>query len=109
MLKTRDGARRLPLAQGAGDVTRHRGRGYLSPSPRVVYRERDRELVEAVPLESLLVESDAPWHKGDSRACRRAWLCARELKRWPRSSACLSRKQYRLSVNTCHLFDLVWA
>ena len=27
----------------------------------VVYRERDRELVQAVPLESLLVESDGPW------------------------------------------------
>src|SRR5262249_3863060 len=39
--------------------------GYLvSVTPEVVYRERDRELVEAVPLESLLVESDAPWPYG---------------------------------------------
>ena len=39
--------------------------GYLvSVTPEVVYRERDRELVEAVPLESLLVESDGPWPYG---------------------------------------------
>ena len=48
--------------------------GYLvSVTPEVVYRERDRELVEAVPLESLLVESDGPWpYGGSSRAWRRA-------------------------------------
>ena len=34
---------------------------FVSVTPEVVYRERDRDLVERVPLESLLVESDAPW------------------------------------------------
>src|SRR5439155_796310 len=34
---------------------------FVSVTPEVVYRERDREMVEAVDLESLLVESDAPW------------------------------------------------
>src|SRR3989442_15477060 len=31
---------------------------YVSVTPEVVYRERDRELVARVPLEALLVESD---------------------------------------------------
>src|SRR6266567_9581384 len=41
--------------------------GYVvSVTPEVIYRERDREMVEAVPLTSLLVESDGPWpYKGE--------------------------------------------
>src|SRR2546425_9758300 len=39
--------------------------GYcVSVTPEVVYRERDRALVEQVPLDLLLVESDAPWKYG---------------------------------------------
>jgi TatD DNase family protein len=87
--------------------------GYLvSVTPEVVYRERDRELVEAVPLESLLVESDAPWpYKGEFDSMPSGpWLCARvaeevaKIKRLP-----IEETMYRLSVNTCRLFDLVWA
>jgi TatD DNase family protein len=39
--------------------------GYLvSVTPDVVSRDRDRDLVTGVPLESLLVESDGPWPYG---------------------------------------------
>lgn len=87
--------------------------GYLvSVTPEVVYRERDRELVEVVPLESLLVESDGPWpYKGEFEGMTSGpWLCARvaeevaKIKRLPAEET-----TYRLSVNTCQLFDLVWA
>ena len=85
---------------------------FVSVSPELVYRERDRELVEAVPLPSLLVESDAPWpYQGEFEGMTSGpWLCARvaeevaKIKRLP-----VEETMYRLSVNTCHLFDLVWA
>jgi TatD DNase family protein len=85
---------------------------FVSVTPEVVYRDRDRELVEAVPLESLLVESDAPWvYSGEfSGMPSGPWLCARvveevaKIKRLP-----VDETMYRLSVNTCRLFDLVWA
>ena len=34
---------------------------FVSVTPEVCYRERDRELVRAVPLRNLLLESDGPW------------------------------------------------
>lgn len=34
---------------------------YISVTPEVCYRERDRELVQAVPLTHLLLETDGPW------------------------------------------------
>ena len=87
--------------------------GYLvSVSPEVVYRERDREMVEAVPLVSLLVESDAPWKYGGEFAGLDSgpWLAARvaeevaKIKRLPVEDA-----MFELSSNACRLFDLVWA
>ncbi|MDR6225950.1 TatD family hydrolase [Desmospora profundinema] len=45
------------------------GAGYgISVTPDVCHRERDRRLVENVPLSSLLLETDAPWSYGG------AWL-----------------------------------
>jgi TatD DNase family protein len=87
--------------------------GYLvSVTPEVVYRERDRDMVEAVPLESLLVESDGPWpYDGEFVGSGSGpWLVARvaeeiaKLKRLPADEV-----MYQLSVNTCRLFNLVWA
>jgi TatD DNase family protein len=87
--------------------------GFLvSVTPEVVYRERDRELVTQVPIESLLVESDAPWqYDGEFAALSSGpWLAARvaeevaKLKRLPVEDAMLE-----LSANACRLFDLVWA
>jgi TatD DNase family protein len=37
---------------------------FLSVTPEVCYRERDRQLVQAVPLHNLLLESDGPWAYG---------------------------------------------
>jgi TatD DNase family protein len=34
---------------------------YISVTPEVCYRERDRQLVQSVPLRHLLLESDGPW------------------------------------------------
>jgi TatD DNase family protein len=39
--------------------------GYcISVTPEVCYRDRDRQLVQMVPLENLLLESDGPWPYG---------------------------------------------
>jgi len=85
---------------------------HVSVTPEVVYRDRDRALVEQVPIESLLVESDAPWpYQGEFESVTSGpWLVARvaeevaKIKRLPADEAA-----YQLTVNTCRLFDLVWA
>ena len=85
---------------------------FISVTPEVVYRERDRELVERVPLDSLLVESDAPWpYQGEfENTPSGPWMAARvaeevaKIKRLPVEEA-----MYRLTVNACRLFHLVWA
>ena len=85
---------------------------FISVTPEVVYRERDRELVERVPLDSLLVESDAPWpYQGEfENTPSGPWMAARvaeevaKIKRLPAEEA-----MYRLTVNACRLFHLVWA
>jgi TatD DNase family protein len=95
------------------DVTRRIvDAGYLvSVTPEVVYRERDRELVDWVPLDSLLVESDAPWTYGGEFASMSSgpWLASRvaeevaKIKRLP-----VDDVMHRLSANACRLFDLIW-
>jgi TatD DNase family protein len=37
---------------------------YISVTPETCYRDRDRELVAAVPLSSLVIETDGPWPYG---------------------------------------------
>jgi TatD DNase family protein len=41
---------------------------FISITPEVVYRERDRALAGLVPLAQLLVETDGPWQYGDQFA-----------------------------------------
>jgi TatD DNase family protein len=84
---------------------------FVSVTPDVVYRERDRELVEHVPLDSLLVESDAPWrYRGEFETLPSGpWFAARvaeeiaKIKRLP-----VDDVMFHLSTNTCRLFHLVW-
>jgi TatD DNase family protein len=84
---------------------------YVSVGPEVVYRDRDRELVAAVPLEALLVESDAPWqYQGEFAALPSGpWFAGRvaeevaKIKQLPVDDVIS-----RLSSNTCDLFDLPW-
>ena len=84
---------------------------FVSVTPEVVYRDRDRQLVEQVPLESLLVESDAPWrYRGEFEGLPSGpWFAARvaeeiaKIKRLPADDV-----MFRLGTNTCRLFDLVW-
>ena len=87
--------------------------GYLvSVSPEVVYRERDREMVEAVPLASLLVESDAPWKYGGEFASLDSgpWLAARVAEEVAKiKRVAVEDAMFELSSNACRLFDLVWA
>ena len=46
--------------------------GYcISVTPEICYRERDRQLVQAVPLENLVLESDGPWAYDGEFAGRR--------------------------------------
>jgi len=96
-----------------GEVTREivEAGYYVSVTPEVVYRDRDRELVSWVPLESLLVETDAPWpFKGEFEGFPSGpWLASRvaeevaKIKQLPTDEV-----MSRLSANTCRLFDLVW-
>jgi TatD DNase family protein len=84
---------------------------FVSVTPEVVYRERDRQMVEAVSLDSLLVESDGPWaYRGEFEGLASGpWLASRvaeeiaKLKRIP-----VDDVMFRLSENTCRLFDLIW-
>ena len=84
---------------------------FVSVTPEVVYRDRDRELVTAVPLDALLVESDGPWkYRGEFEAMSSGpWLACRvaeevaKLKRLP-----VEDVMFQISANTCRLFDLIW-
>lgn len=87
--------------------------GYLvSVTPEVVYRERDRELVAAVPLEALLVESDAPWpYRGEFDGLPSGpWFAGRvaeevaKIKRMP-----VDDVMFVLTENACRLFHLPWS
>jgi TatD DNase family protein len=87
--------------------------GYLvSVGPEVVYRERDRELVAMVDLESLVVESDGPWpYRGEFDGMPSGpWLAGRvaeevaKIKRLP-----VDDVMFQLSSNACRLFELMWA
>jgi len=85
---------------------------FVSLGPEVVYRERDRDLATSVPLDSLLVESDAPWkYSGEFEGLDSGpWFAARvaeevaKIKQLP-----VADVMFRLSTNACRLFDLVWA
>ena len=85
---------------------------FVSVSPEVVYRERDREMVAEVPLDSLLVESDAPWpYRGEFENLPSGpWLASRvaeevaKLKQLP-----VDDVMFRLSTNATQLFGLAWA
>lgn len=86
--------------------------GYLlSVAPEVVYRDRDREMVAAVPLESLLVESDGPWrYRGEFEdVASGPWLAARVAEEVAKlKQAPVDDVMYQLTTNACRLFDLVW-
>jgi TatD DNase family protein len=85
---------------------------FVSVTPDVVYRDRDREMVASVPLESLLVESDGPWrYQGEFEGMDSGpWLASRvaeevaKLKQVP-----VDDVMFQLSTNTCRLFDLMWS
>ena len=84
---------------------------YVSVTPEVVYRERDRALVAQVPLESLLVESDGPWkYQGEFDGLASGpWLVSRvaeevaKLKQLP-----VDDVMSELTANACKVFDLPW-
>jgi TatD DNase family protein len=87
--------------------------GYLvSVGPEVVYRDRDRELVASVDLDSLVVESDGPWpYRGEFDGMPSGpWLASRvaeevaKIKRLP-----VDDVMFQLSSNACRLFELMWA
>ena len=84
--------------------------GFLvSVTPEVVYRGRDRELVEAVGLESLLVESDGPWpYQGEfSGMPSGPWLVARVAEEVAKIKGLpVDEVAYQISANTCQLFNL---
>lgn len=85
---------------------------HVSVTPEVVYRERDREMVAALPLESLLVESDAPWqYEGEFAGLASGpWFAGRvgeeiaKLKRQP-----VDDVMFQLCANACRVFNLPWA
>jgi TatD DNase family protein len=85
---------------------------FVSVTPDLVYRERDREMVEWLPLGSLLVESDGPWpYGGEFEGIESGpWFASRvaeevaKIKQIP-----VDEVMFRLSSNACDVFDLVWA
>jgi TatD DNase family protein len=82
---------------------------FVSVTPEVVYRERDRDLVERVPLESLLVESDAPWPYGGGFTSLPSgpWLAARAAEEVAKiKNRPIDEAMSQLCANTCRLFDL---
>jgi len=82
---------------------------YVSVTPEVVYRQRDREMIEWLPLESLLVETDGPWpYKNEFSGLKtEPWMASRvaeevaKLKHLP-----VDEVMFRLAVNASELFDL---
>jgi TatD DNase family protein len=84
---------------------------FVSVTPEVVYRERDRVLVGQVPLRSLLVESDGPWaYRGEFEGLASGpWLAVRvaeevaKLKEIPVDDVLTE-----LTANACRLFELPW-
>lgn len=53
---------------------------YISVTPEVCYRERDRALVESVPLRQLLVETDGPWpYRGEFKGRRTSPLMLKRV------------------------------
>jgi len=84
---------------------------FVSVTPEVVYRERDRELVAAVPLTALLVESDGPWpYRGEFEGFPSGpWLASRVAEEVAKIK-CLpvDEVMFQLGVNACRVFDLVW-
>ncbi len=84
---------------------------FVSVTPEVVYRDRDRELVARIPLDALLVESDAPWkYRGEFEGLPSGpWFASRvaeeiaKIKQLP-----VEDVMHQLSTNACRLFHLVW-
>lgn len=69
--------------------------GYsISVTPEIVYRERSRKLMERVPLERLLVETDGPWPYEGPFAGRRTHPL------WIRDTAQVIADVHRLPVET---------
>jgi len=87
--------------------------GYMvSVTPEVVYRDRDRDLVEAVPIESLLVESDGPWpYQGEFGGVPSGpWVVSRVAEEVAKIKGLpVDEVMFQISANTCELFDLAWA
>jgi TatD DNase family protein len=85
---------------------------FVSVTPEIVYRERDRALVAQVPIAQLLVESDAPWaYQGEFQGLPSGpWLAGRvaeevaKIKQLP-----VDDVMTELTANACRLFDLPWA
>jgi TatD DNase family protein len=85
---------------------------FVSVGPEVVYRDRDRDLVGAVDIASLLVESDGPWpYRGEFEGLPSGpWLVSRvaeeiaKIKRLP-----VDDVVHELGANACRLFELMWA
>jgi TatD DNase family protein len=43
---------------------------YISITPETCYRQRDQELVDAVPVKNLVIETDGPWpYSGEFEGC----------------------------------------
>ena len=84
---------------------------FVSVTPEVVYRERDRAMVSAVPLESLLVETDGPWpYRGEFEGLPSGpWLASRVAEEIAKiKQAPVDDVMFQLTENTCRLFDLMW-
>jgi TatD DNase family protein len=84
--------------------------GYLvSVTPEVVYRARDREMAESVPLDSLLIETDGPWPYGNEfdGIPPGPWLASRVAEELAKIKGLPADEvKFRICENTSRLFEL---
>jgi TatD DNase family protein len=81
----------------------------VSVTPEVVYRGRDREMVEQIPLESLLVETDSLWpYQGEFDGIpTEPWMAARVVEEIARLKQLpVDVVTFQVATNTRRLFRL---
>ncbi|HVN29406.1 MAG TPA: TatD family hydrolase, partial [Candidatus Binataceae bacterium] len=82
---------------------------FISLTPEVVYRERDRELAKIVPLARLMVETDGPWPYGgpfEGKATEPGFIIDAIAAIAPIKGASVETVKDALAANARELFEI---